>query len=318
MGALSLTDSHLCALFVQSILYGLYLISFVTAVQALLFSYYTVKKIENWNVPVISGTMILFSMTTGNLALSFYQSRRAFILSPFSDDPAKEYSDIASWLNVVQENIFRPYWYSMWGLDPYPSLLGILEQKVEMDIYYSHLMDRSTPIQPYGISFWAASIFTNISSTVLTIYRLYLISKADKTSGLRPSVEVRKYRPNTMHYVICIIVESGLLNTISTTGILITYAIQSNAVYIFLGMKLPLIGLACDLVIVRGNRRAKQSFKLKIQKSLERPGFNCVGVPDTIPITSMSLGTSDQSTALSNDIERQSKEEEIIEELPYP
>lgn len=104
MGALSLTDSHLCALFVQSILYGLYLISFVTAVQALLFSYYTVKKIENWNVPVISGTMILFSMTTGNLALSFYQSRRAFILSPFSDDPAKEYSDIASWLNVVQES----------------------------------------------------------------------------------------------------------------------------------------------------------------------------------------------------------------------
>ncbi|EKM77059.1 hypothetical protein AGABI1DRAFT_115464 [Agaricus bisporus var. burnettii JB137-S8] len=83
-------------------------------------------------------------------------------------------------------------------------------------------------------------------------------------------------------------------------------------------MKLPLIGLACDLVIVRGNRRSKQLFKLKIQKSLERPGFNCVGVPDTIPITSMSLGTSDQSTALSNDIERQSKEEEIIEELPYP
>ncbi|XP_006457497.1 hypothetical protein AGABI2DRAFT_123363 [Agaricus bisporus var. bisporus H97] len=266
-------------------------------------------------------------MTTGNLALSFYQSRRAFILSPFSDDPAKEYSDIASWLNVVQESayIFRPYRYSMWGLDPYPSLLGILEQKVEMDIYYSHLVDRllilrnpPTPIQPYGISFWAASIFTNISSTVLTIYRLYLIGKADKTSGLRPSVEVRKYRPNTMHYVICIIVESGLLNTISTTGILITYAIQSNAVYIFLGMKLPLIGLACDLVIVRGNRRAKQLFKLKMQKSLERPGFNCVGVPDTIPITSMSLGTSDQSTALSNDIERQSKEEEMIEELPYP
>lgn len=102
MGSLSLAESRLCALFFESILYGLYIITFCCTAEVLLFSHHKPKPINEVNIPVFAGTTSLFFTITGNLVLSFYRSLRAFIYSSLPDGARVEYNQLSGWLNVVE------------------------------------------------------------------------------------------------------------------------------------------------------------------------------------------------------------------------
>lgn len=58
------------------------------------------------------------------------------------------------------------------------------------------------------------------------------MEEANKKSGLQTPVEGGEFPQSTLHYIICITVESGLLNTLSAIGTLVTYVTQSSSVYI--------------------------------------------------------------------------------------
>jgi hypothetical protein len=58
------------------------------------------------------------------------------------------------------------------------------------------------------------------------------VEEANKQSGLQPVIESDEFPKNTMHFIICITVESGLLNTFSTIATFVTYVVETNAVYI--------------------------------------------------------------------------------------
>lgn len=80
---LSLAKPLLCALFLESILYGCYVITFACTAEVLLSTRGKLKNIREVNTPVAIGTMGLFLIVSGNAALCFYRSLRVFIFSPF-------------------------------------------------------------------------------------------------------------------------------------------------------------------------------------------------------------------------------------------
>ncbi|KAF5346090.1 hypothetical protein D9756_010819 [Leucocoprinus leucothites] len=347
MGQLPLAESRLCALFVECILYGFYIITFAYTAQALLFSGYMLKGFREVNKPVAFGTTSLFFMITGNMILNFHRSLRAFVFSQAPGGAEAEYNNVSGWLNIV-ETAFILFgtlvgdwillhrcwilWNRTWKWISISSILwiGCFFCTIRIIILEASFKDRgvfnSDAILPYGSSFWAASILINISTTVLTVYRIWLVMEANKQSGLQP-LEVDEFPKSTLHFVICITVESGLLNTISAVATFVTYVIASNSVYIMTAIELPVAGMACNLIILRANRRTKRLLKFKMKQAhADYLSEFLAGVPDTIPLSTTTIsergGLPTTNTGTSSSLpvipEVQSHSRGRIEELPYP
>ncbi|KAJ3564191.1 hypothetical protein NP233_g8455 [Leucocoprinus birnbaumii] len=342
--------SRLCAVFTECILYGFYAITFAYTLQALLFSKFRPKRIYEVNKPVLIGTTSLFFIVTGDVALNFYRSLLAFI---FSQDPGgaeAEYNNVSGWLNIT-ETAFVLFgtlisnwillhrlwilWHRGWKWISAPSVLwiGSLFCSIRIIVLEASFSGpgvfNSSDILPYGAGFWAASILINISTTVLTVYRIWLVEESNKKSGLQP-VEIDEFPRTTVHFLICIIVESGLLNTISAVATFVTYIIKNNSVYIMTAIELPVAGLACNLIILRANRRTKRLLRVKMKQATsggsDLTGFP-IGVPDTIPLSihtvSERAGASTTDATVSesltrSDLGHSSRSRSRIEELPYP
>ncbi|KXN82164.1 hypothetical protein AN958_02973 [Leucoagaricus sp. SymC.cos] len=334
MGRLPLAESRLCALFVECILFGLYFITYAYTTQALLFSRQRLRQFHDINKPVYIGTTSLFFMVSGNVALNFYRSLRAFIFSRVPDGAELEYRQVSEWFNIV-ETAFVLFgtligdwillhrcwilWSKMWRWIFLPSLLwiGCLFCAIRIVILEASFIFpgvfNSKNILPYGTSFWAASILINISTTVLTVYRIWLVEEANKQSGLQ-SLESDEFPKSMIHFVICITVESGLMNTLTAIATFVIYVIQSNAIYIMTAFELPVTGIACNLIILRASRRTKRLLKRRIEES-ELGEFR-TGIPTTIPY---SLDRIENSLgSISGIAAGQSHARSRIEELPYP
>jgi hypothetical protein len=107
MGYLPLAESRLCALFVECILYGFYVITYAYTAQALLFSHHRLKRCHEVNKPVFVSITSLFLMVSGNVVLNFYRSLRAFIFSQFLGGAELEYSRVSGWLNIVEVSFLK-------------------------------------------------------------------------------------------------------------------------------------------------------------------------------------------------------------------
>lgn len=97
---LSLAKPLLCALFLESILYGCYLITFASTARVLLYTRGKLKNIREVNTPVVIGTTGLFLIISGNAALCFYRSIRVFIPSPLSSQPGV--NQILEKVNIIE------------------------------------------------------------------------------------------------------------------------------------------------------------------------------------------------------------------------
>ncbi|KAF9444799.1 hypothetical protein P691DRAFT_762801 [Macrolepiota fuliginosa MF-IS2] len=338
MGSLPLAESRLCALVLEGILYGFYVITFVCAEQVLLFSHFKPKPASELNIPVVSGTICLFFMISGHFALGFYRGFRAFIFSPFLDGAFLEYTHVPGWLNVTETAfilfgtvvgnwilvhrcwvLWNKSW--RWVLAPCILWIGCFFCTIRIIILETSFKGEgvfnSKEIMPYGTSFWAASILINISTTVLTVLRIWLIEEANKRLGLHIN-ESNEFPKSTLHYIICITVETGLAYTLTAIATFVTYVTQNNSVYIMISIELSAIGMACDLIILRAHRRHKRILRQRQTLDVESNLFR--GVVDTVPFTAGSIEptTPAEPKNLEAATSGTSRPSGKIEEIPYP
>lgn len=108
MAKLSAAEAQLPAFMVESIFYGIYLITFFVCLQGLLWdSKGNWKPFRNINILMIIVVLLLFISSSMNLALALVRSMRYFVYGPESDKEDKNQRLGEIWVNVLKVNNTR-------------------------------------------------------------------------------------------------------------------------------------------------------------------------------------------------------------------
>lgn len=103
MAKLSAAEAQLPAFMVESIFYGIYLVTFFVCLQGLLWdSKGNWKPFRNINILMMVVVFLLFISSSMNLALALVRSMQFFVYDPESDKKRNRPGEI--WLNVLKVN----------------------------------------------------------------------------------------------------------------------------------------------------------------------------------------------------------------------
>lgn len=100
MTAFEVAEAQIVALFMESITYGMYLVTLVICARALFFDAQGIKRILNWPMIVVMTLMAIFA--TLDVALGLRHNLEAFIYYSGPGGPEAEFDNISYWVNVMK------------------------------------------------------------------------------------------------------------------------------------------------------------------------------------------------------------------------
>ncbi|EGO03189.1 hypothetical protein SERLA73DRAFT_164998 [Serpula lacrymans var. lacrymans S7.3] len=277
LGAIPVTTAQIVALFVECILYGIYLVTLAQCLQGLLWSEpdHAIKNEINW--PLLALTVLLCILATADVAFGLRHNLVAFV---YYTDQVEHY-----WVNIMKTvdyamqtliggaiMIYRCYivYNKNWKI-VVPSFvfwLGSLSTGIVVIITFSKLDTSALPkisqTKPSVDIFLSTTLAINIVTTepfsVLIAYRTWSVDNERTETSDLPT-----HRVSSLRQVVIIFVESAALYTISAFVFVSTYAANKNSQYVISCGIVPIIGISFNLIIVRVS--ACQSFEGTIHGS---------------------------------------------------
>ena len=105
-----ITEAQITGLFVESVLFGIHLITAGYCMRALMSTSARWKSRDeiNWAMLVVS--LLLLSNATFDVVLGFYHNLKAFVFYTGQGGPAEEFTNISDWINVskVRGSLVNP------------------------------------------------------------------------------------------------------------------------------------------------------------------------------------------------------------------
>ncbi|TFK39233.1 hypothetical protein BDQ12DRAFT_744617 [Crucibulum laeve] len=178
------------------------------------------------------------------LVFCFYHSLLAFVFATGPDAATRSYTDISSWINLV--NVDCEIIVGDWVLrQPFASSLAWMSG-LRCSVFFLagtlHVpaLVNSEVTFPYNAAFWG-----------LLVWRLWTVDQ-----------EVAQYRTNhssqhenLLRHVMRIILESGMIYTVSALATFITIITKSTSTYPITALAISAVGVAFNLIIIRSARR---------------------------------------------------------------
>ncbi|KAH9923360.1 uncharacterized protein B0H18DRAFT_1015365 [Fomitopsis serialis] len=263
-----IAEAQLAALFMQSIAYGIHVVTFAACMYAWFWRHRTLRASNRWPWMVVAIALFIFG--TIDVCFNFYHNLVAFVFFTGPGGANAEFEDISNWINVM-----RSVWWYLQALISdaaliyrcwiiYQRLLVVLLLPVllwvaaavcaALAVYYMFELKQATTIpsakkiQPYYHTVFATSLAVNIITTGLMVYRIWSMQKL--SSGLFTKTWRGSGRVN-LSQVNRIFVESALLYTLSVAITLVTELAKTNGNYGTSDMSLELAGVSFDLIIIR-------------------------------------------------------------------
>ncbi|KAF9477027.1 hypothetical protein BDN70DRAFT_922883 [Pholiota conissans] len=265
-------QATLSNIFVVSTLWGFHIISLAFCMHAL----FTKKKGSSSKIKwgMVATAWILFSNATLDIALTFDHILHAFI-SATSFEDAETTLAISSWNTVTRSAcvglqtaigdavlIYRcwiVYSYSLLVITPSSALwfamVGSAIWAIVLEGSLNVLFDAGPVIQAIR-TFWSITIVLNIITTSLLAYRIWSIENTNKKHRLEVLDDPGG---GTLKSIRNIIIESGLLYTLSAITAFGTYVGGSEYVYLTSGVQLQVVGIAFNLIIIRTTNLSRQT-----------------------------------------------------------
>lgn len=248
---------------IQSFLYGLYLATFVHCLRWLIYDDEGWRLKPNINWPILTITVFVFLLTTIDLALSLpmtvmtaNRERQIFAWSIFD---CLNFADGPISMLVVDAVLIYRCWQvygRSWRIVCFPLMLwtGCFIAMVLELVHGIHSVERQQQQTVTGaftlmfvIAFYAGSITINLYATPAIIYRIVRVAQ-NSTNG-----------PGRLYKTCRIIIESGLLYTLSTFGYAMAYigmvsTMHDNSVPFALlvaNINFSMPGVAFNLILIR-------------------------------------------------------------------
>ena len=104
MPSFPVTEAQIVALFMECIVYGIYLVTLWITARALFFDALGERKKVNWPMVAVMSLMAVFA--TLDVALGLKHNLDAFIFYTGPGGPQEEFENISYWVNVMKVRLF--------------------------------------------------------------------------------------------------------------------------------------------------------------------------------------------------------------------
>ncbi|PCH39049.1 hypothetical protein WOLCODRAFT_146841 [Wolfiporia cocos MD-104 SS10] len=274
--AFPLTEAQITSLFVQSVAYGIHVVTFSVCIWTLLQSSKTSPRRSTW--PWFTVAVVLFIIGTIDVVFNFYHNMIAFIYYTGPGGAAYSLSRISNWLAVMMSA-----WFFLEGIFSDAVLVQACRPQVDAETVLMILTDISLldhisspagctcaargamdscylttsipnvpKLKPFLTAYCSTTLALNIITTSMIVYRIGTVSR--QASQYIADDLQSSNTGTSLGDINWIFVESALLYTASVAISLITEVVGSNALYNVTDVSLELAGISFDLIIIRIGR----------------------------------------------------------------
>ncbi|KAF7310274.1 hypothetical protein MIND_00401400 [Mycena indigotica] len=255
--SVDIATSTLIALFVEAVLYGLFILLFALAMSVLLGKR---KRSASGTRPLLVASITMFILGTIHIAIDLRRAMDSFLyhknIAPVSTPGYLLKSTAYAMQTLVGDSFMIYRVYLVWNGDKrvlFPLLVCLLggfaagAGALQSFAATKHATT-GDPIflinlHNWIVSFFSLTLFTNATCTLLIAGRIYLINRSTAASA---TVFGRGLGPAIM-----IIVESGAIYSCALVILLALYVQGSYAQYILLDAETQIVGVVFTMIIVR-------------------------------------------------------------------
>ncbi|KAM5540140.1 hypothetical protein V8D89_006280 [Ganoderma adspersum] len=257
--------AQLVALFLESIFYGIYLVSFGMCMYLMLVN---PRSRQGKRIVFLLVALLLFVFATLDVSIQLRHVLHAFIWYSGPGGAIGEFSDLSYWLNAMKSVtynaqtsiadgmlIYRCYivYNGRWIIVAPLCVLWVagtvvegFNCYVEFTLHESALLNTAR-LAPFITSTVSITLALNIIATSLIVYKIWSIERRSRiafaSTGGNNTTPLRR----AMH----IIIESGLMYTASVVIVFIVFLASNNAQYAVSDCVVQIIGIAFNLIIIR-------------------------------------------------------------------
>ncbi|KAF9456652.1 hypothetical protein BDZ94DRAFT_1275161 [Collybia nuda] len=268
MAAFSLIEARVASFYAETVVLGIYLITFCETLMSLFSKGSQWKKVKDVNHVMLTVVFLIFFNTVISTALSFTVIWEGLVLAP-PGSIGESFTEPSYWPVVVKSSlllfqtviadailIYR-CWIAYFRSPPliaFPVLLWLAAVACAILIIFHsgqlhiHAVLSARRIRPFGVAFWASSVALNIITTSLLIWRLWRESEEHPKRSV-DSLSI--YNRNTLVRVMHVTIRSGVLYTIVSFITFVTYTVGHNALHIATGTEIGVAGIVFNLIIAR-------------------------------------------------------------------
>ncbi|KAM5545449.1 hypothetical protein V8D89_000487 [Ganoderma adspersum] len=257
--------AQIVALFLESLFYGLYLVSFGMCMYTMLTSSQPRRGQRSMFLVV---ALLLFVFATLDVALLLRHVLDAFIWYQGPGGALAEFSDISYWVNVMKTVtyvaqtsigdvmlIYRCYVvYSRNWMLVAPLcilwLVGIIVSVfwcyIEFTLHANALLN-TRKLKPFITSTLVITLVLNLIATSLIVYKIWSTERSTRRAFAGTGLDNTSNLRRAMH----IVIESGLLYSVGVVVFFAVYLASNNAQYGVSDCVVQIIGIAFNLIIIR-------------------------------------------------------------------
>ncbi|KAI0336216.1 hypothetical protein GY45DRAFT_590373 [Cubamyces sp. BRFM 1775] len=252
-------EAKLVSIFIQTLLYGAYVVVFILTTWVLLHRrrHRTKNAVQD---PMMWISLVMFCMATLHIGVNYTRIIKAFIT--FRDapgGPAAFFNQLSEFTQIFGSTIYIAQTligdgvilyrcYLVWNdirlvLVPLILLLGSTASGIGILYSFAKIVPEAeifvTQLQRWIVSFFSFTLATNIICTGLIALRIWWQNRAIMNIG-------RSYHP-----ILFLVLESGAVYSATLTTLLILYKTGSWFQYVLLDSISPIVGLVFSMIIIR-------------------------------------------------------------------
>ncbi|KAG0702262.1 hypothetical protein DFH29DRAFT_508952 [Suillus ampliporus] len=243
----------------EGILYGFSILMFIGTIWTLTYK----RRVQDINRPIAVMALLLFMLSTAHMIVNIIRAEDAFVKyrTTFKDGPIGFLADVAQETYVVKHAlyvvqtlladgmvIYRCYvvWQSIWVII-LPSMLWCSVAVTGVGAVYSVSQADSGNIFARALAKWvtaffASTIATNLLSSGILAYRIWMIQR---------SVSTARTTKSTVMPIVRVLVDAAILYSAVLFSALITFVVGNNGQDAVVDMAMPIMSIAFYMVLIR-------------------------------------------------------------------
>ncbi|RPD65717.1 hypothetical protein L227DRAFT_560397 [Lentinus tigrinus ALCF2SS1-6] len=283
-----LDTAHLVALYMQAIFYGMVLITVAYGLRVLLWSrdgHLKSRGSINW--VMVGATLAMFTIATMEIAFGFQHDLQAFIYYQGPGGPNVVFDDISNWVNVMKTvdyvaqtfigdaiMAYRCYvvYDRNWKIVVLPVLLWLAETACGgVTIYITATLHteatlNASSLRPFITSVLSLTLAMTTMTTGMIVYRIMSINAAISSQSV-----TRLGGSYRLTRIVRILVESGLIYTISVVIFFSTFLASNNSQYPVSDVVVQLIPISFTLILIRVDQGVAVQTSTFLQSTVQKP-----------------------------------------------
>ncbi|KAF9463941.1 hypothetical protein BDZ94DRAFT_1137148, partial [Collybia nuda] len=270
----------------ETLFMGFYLVSCGFALRA--FLWHTDGKLKrrseiNWILFVTA--ICLCIVAVFDVALGLLHNIQAFIFYTGPGGSDEEFTNISDWVNVMKSVtvliqtilgdgmlIYRCWivYSRSWKILIAPMIFFLGDVGCAIVVTFreatlrARVLVNSSSIKPLFTGFYAASIALNILTTTLIVIRIWRVER-EKAQFVYQTNSTRRsprHGQTRLGKLMRVVIESGLIITVTSLISVITYVAGSNSIYATSDVLVQNIGIAFNLIIIRARAQPSDEYTL--------------------------------------------------------